>query len=41
MKWQMDALEDLANNVFNVLPIVTGSILRYFICVISFNNSME
>ena len=41
IKLHMDTLEGLADDVFNVLPIVTFYPLHYFICVIIGNNSIE
>ena len=37
----MDTLECLDGDVLNVLPIVKCSLLNYFLCVISGNNSIE
>ena len=41
MKWQMDTLEGLADDMFNVLPIVTCCPFHYFLCVLSGNNRIE
>ena len=37
----MDALGDLSDDVFNVLPIVTCYPFRYFFCVLSGNNMIQ
>ena len=37
----MDTLEVLANDMFNVLPIITCSILHYLLCVISGTNRIK
>ena len=37
----METLEGLADDMFNVLPIVTCSLFRYFLCVISDKNRIE
>ena len=37
----MDTFERLADDVFNILPIVTCYFPHYFLCVLSGNNRIE
>ena len=41
MKWHMDTLEGLDDDVFNVLPIFICYPFHYFLCVLSGNNRIE
>ena len=41
MKWHMETLEGLADDIINILPILTFYHFHYFLCVLSDKNRIE